>query len=93
MLFTKWEDNEQKFLHFHVSLPNVNDNKQCKVQITNTTNIQKIFKKDNEMLVNAVEEFIQNGSNGWLAGFMNDINKHDHKMYFCMTHILLLKTN
>ena len=45
------------------------------------------------MLVNAVEEFIQNGSNGWLAGFMNDINKHDRNMYFCMTHILLLKTN
>jgi len=62
-VFRKWDETQNIYLYYNVTLPKINDNKQCKARINNTTNIDKILNKHNDIILNAIEEFVQNGSN------------------------------
>ena len=62
-VFRKWNEQENMYHHYNVVLPQINENKQYKARITNTTFIDTVLNKHNDIILNSIEEFIQNSSN------------------------------
>ena len=61
-IFRKWNEEDGKYYHYNQVLPQINDTKQCKARITNITNLESTLTKHNNIILKAIEEFVQNGS-------------------------------
>ena len=39
-VFRKWNEEDNNYYHYNQVIPQINDAKQCKARITNTTNLE-----------------------------------------------------
>ena len=63
MFFRKWSDNDCKYSYITVDLPRDEYKQKCNATIHNKDKILDVLNKNNEIRVDAVETYIENGSN------------------------------
>ena len=77
-MFRKCSVNDERYSYITVDLPK-DENKQCNANIFNKSKIETILDKNNEKMVDAIEIFIENGSNYQLysiGGLYCNIDKY-----------------
>ena len=78
-IFRKWSENDGKYSYITVDLPKDKYKQKCNATFFNKDQISDVLNKNNEILVDAVETYIENGSNYQLfsiGGMYCNIDKY-----------------
>ena len=62
-VFLKFGEDEHQNIYITVDLPEDKDTKQCNATLHNKNKIYDILNKHNEIMLNAIDTFVNNGSN------------------------------